>query len=60
MEKKIEDLRVACDDMRKEITQRQTEARNLKEELDKKTRQTQNEMKTYEKLAEDMEKLKVG
>ena len=60
MEKKLEDLKAACTDMRKEIQSRQMEAKNLKEELDKKNRAIQKASKEYEAVAEDVEKLKVS
>ena len=45
--------------MRKEITQRQSEAKNLQEEFDKKKRQVQKGIAEFERTAELVEKLKV-
>lgn len=58
IEKKIKELQTACDDMKKEIVQRQLEVKTLKEDLDNATRQNVQETKEYEKLTEKMENLK--
>ncbi|XP_050405069.2 coiled-coil domain-containing protein 146 [Patella vulgata] len=58
VEKKIKELQTACDDMRKEIAQRQNESKNLREDLDTANRQMVTEKKEYEKLNDEMEKLK--
>ena len=59
VEKKIEELKVVCADLRKEIGQRQMETKTLKEELDKRNRQIQKEKKEYDASNEEVEKLKV-
>ncbi|XP_060560310.1 coiled-coil domain-containing protein 146-like [Ruditapes philippinarum] len=58
IEKKIKELQQACDDMKKEIVQRQLEVKTLKEDLDTSNRQVSMDSKEYEKLTEKMENLK--
>ncbi|KAL4226619.1 hypothetical protein ACF0H5_014602 [Mactra antiquata] len=58
IEKKIKELQQACDDMRKEIVQRQLEVKTLKEDLETSNRQVSKDSKDYEKLTEKMENLK--
>lgn len=58
IEKKIKELQTACDEMKKEIVQRQLEVKTLKEDLDTATRQNTQESKEYEKLVDTMENLK--
>ena len=60
IEKKIKELQQACDDMKKEIVQRQLEVKTLKEDLDTSSRQVSLDSKEYEKLTEKMENLKVS
>ncbi len=60
VEKKIEDLKQVCAEVKKETGQRQLEAKTLKEDLDKKNRQIQVDSKTIEKLKEEIEKMKVS
>lgn len=58
MEKKIKELQQACEEMRKEIGQRQLEGKTLKEDLETSARQVAMDRKEYEKLTEKMESLK--
>lgn len=58
VEKKIEELKQMCADLKKEIVQRQMEARNLKEDLDSKNRQVQLENKSLLEIKEEEAKLK--
>ena len=59
MEKKIKELQQACEDMKKEIGQRQLEGKTLKEDLESSARQVTMDKKEYDKLVEKMENLKV-
>ena len=59
MEKKIKELQQACEEMRKEIGQRQLEGKTLKEDLETSARQVAMDRKEHEKLVEKMESLKV-
>lgn len=59
MEKKIKELQAACEELRREITQRQAESKNLKEDLEAKKREIQADKKTYEEANEEKERLKV-
>ncbi|XP_064633168.1 coiled-coil domain-containing protein 146-like [Lineus longissimus] len=58
VEKKIQELQVATNDLKKEIAQRQQEAKNLREDVEIRNRQVANDNKEYEKEVEEMEKLK--
>lgn len=57
-EKKIKELQAACDEIKKEIMQRQMENKSLKEDLESNNRQNIQDKKEYEKLIDEMEKLK--
>ena len=59
MEKKIKELQQACEDLKKEIGQRQLEGKTLKEDLESSARQVTIDKKEYDKLTEKMENLKV-
>ena len=59
VEKKIEELTLAGAEMKKEIGQRQMEAKHLKEDLDNKNRIVQKDHKQLEITLEDVEKFKV-
>lgn len=59
VEKKIEELKAVCADLKKEIGQRQMESKTLKEEFDKRNRQIQKEKKEYDASNEEVEKFKV-
>ncbi|XP_052779091.1 coiled-coil domain-containing protein 146-like [Mya arenaria] len=58
IEKKMKELQAACDDMKKEIVQRQLETKTLREDLDNSTRQVKKDQQEYEKEQEKMENLK--
>lgn len=58
MEKKLEELKTVCAEMKKEISQRKLEAKTLKEENEKKLRLITKESKEYEKTHEEQERLK--
>ena len=60
MEKKMKELQAACDDMKKEIVQRQLEVKTLREDLDNSTRQVKKDHQEFEKLQDKLENLKVG
>ena len=60
VEKKIKELQVACEDLRKEITQRQAESKNLKEDLESKKREMLADKKTFDEANEEKERLKVN
>ena len=59
MEKKLEELKAVCADMRKEISQREQESKILKEDLENKQRQLSKDEKDLEAAKEDLEKFKV-
>ena len=59
-EKKIKELQAACDEIKKEIMQRQMENKSLKEDLESNSRQNIQDKKEYEKLIDEMEKLKAS
>ena len=59
VEKKLEELKMMCTEMRKEIGQRHMEAKNLKEDLEQKNRGINIESKQLEELVEQVESLKV-
>ena len=59
MEKKIKELQAACEELRREITQRQTESKNRKEDLETKIREIQVDKKTFDEANEEKERLKV-
>lgn len=59
MEKKIKELHASCDELRREITQRQAETKNLKEDVELKRRDLANDKKVFEEANEEKEKLKV-
>lgn len=59
-EKKIKELQSACDEIKKEIMQRQMESKSFKEDLENNNRQIVLDKKEYEKLIDEMEKLKVS
>lgn len=58
IEKKIKELQAGTEEMKKEIVQRQIEAKTLREDLDATQRQTAADKKEYEKLTDELEKLK--
>lgn len=58
VEKKIEELKQVCTEIRKEIANRQMESKNLKEEVEKKERHIKKEKAEYDTVAEEVEKLK--
>lgn len=60
VEKKIKELQAACEELRREISQRQTEGKNLKEDLDTKVREIQADKKTFDEANEEKERLKVN
>jgi len=60
VEKKIKELQAACDDLRREITQRQAEAKNLKEDLDTKKKEIASDKKMFEESNEEKERLKAS
>ena len=59
IEKKIKELQAGTEEMKKEIVQRQIEAKTLREDLEATQRQTTADKKDYEKLTDELEKLKV-
>ena len=59
MEKKLKELQQACEDLKKEIGQRQLENKTLKEDLETSARQVTIDKKDYDKATEKMENLKV-
>lgn len=59
VEKKIKELHAACEELRREITQRQAEGKNLKEDLDTKVREIQSDKKIFDEANEEKERLKV-
>lgn len=59
IEKKIKELQNGNEEMRKEVLQRQNEVKTLVEDLDRTNHQIAHDKKEFEKLTEDMEKLKV-
>ncbi|XP_013065193.2 coiled-coil domain-containing protein 146-like [Biomphalaria glabrata] len=58
IEKKIKELQNGNEEMRKEVLQRQNEVKTLVEDLDRTNHQIAHDKKEFEKLTEDMEKLK--
>ncbi|ELU12496.1 hypothetical protein CAPTEDRAFT_228195 [Capitella teleta] len=58
IEKKIEELKQVCSEMKKEITQRQTEVKNLREDLEARNYQVALQTKEFEKEVERRERLK--
>ncbi|KAL3853073.1 hypothetical protein ACJMK2_016653 [Sinanodonta woodiana] len=58
IEKKIKELQAAADEMKKEISQRQLEAKTLREDLEHAQRQCSLDSKEYEKLQDKLENLK--
>lgn len=59
IEKKIKELQAACEEMKKEINNRQLEAKTLKEDVEDTKRGNVLEAKELEKSQDEMEKLKV-
>lgn len=59
IEKKIKDLQASCDELRREIVQRQGESKNLKEDLDAKRKDILADKKSFEEANEEKERLKV-
>ncbi|XP_041349849.1 coiled-coil domain-containing protein 146-like [Gigantopelta aegis] len=58
IEKEVRELHASCEEMKKEIAQRQNEAKNLREDLDGSLRQVTIENKEYEALTSSIEQLK--
>ncbi len=60
IERKIDELKTACSDLRKEISQRQLEVKTMKEENEKQTRQIQEDQKQRDTSRDTVISLKVG
>lgn len=60
VEKKIEELKHSCTEIQREIGQRESEIRRLKDELEERIRVIQNDTKDIEKRAEEIDELKVS
>ncbi|XP_076468743.1 coiled-coil domain-containing protein 146-like [Babylonia areolata] len=58
IEKKIKELQAATEEMRKEIINRQMEAKNLREDLEAASRQYATDRKEYEDLEDQLDRLK--
>ncbi|BFZ08931.1 hypothetical protein BsWGS_11970 [Bradybaena similaris] len=58
VEKKIKELQNNSEELRREIVQRQIEAKTLKEDLESTQQQTSNYQKEFEKLSDEVEWLK--
>uniref|UniRef100_A0A0B6Y001 Cilia- and flagella-associated protein 58 central coiled coil domain-containing protein n=1 Tax=Arion vulgaris TaxID=1028688 RepID=A0A0B6Y001_9EUPU len=58
VEKRIKELQTSIEEMRREIVQRQVEAKTLIEDLESTQRQTANDQKAYEKITDELEQLK--
>lgn len=59
VEKKIKDLQASCDELRREIVQRQGESKNLREDLEAKRKDILTDKKSFEEANEEKERLKV-
>lgn len=60
IEKKIKELQLATEDMKKEIVQRQIEAKTLREDLESTERLIKTEKKEHENKIDELEDLKVS
>ncbi|XP_069141238.1 coiled-coil domain-containing protein 146-like [Argopecten irradians] len=58
IEKKLKEIQAASEDMKKEIVQRQMEAKTLREDMETTQRQCLAEQKEYDQLKSEMENLK--
>lgn len=59
VEKKIKELHASCDELRREITQRQAEGKNLNEDLQSNKKDLIADRKVFEEANEEKERLKV-